>query len=45
MKRRAGAGLLRISVSRPVRGAWIETSIAFHRSSMTPVAPRAGRVD
>ena len=32
-------------MSRPVRGAWIETSLAASASRSRAVAPRAGRVD
>ena len=32
-------------VSRPARGAWIETSAALATGATSGVAPRAGRVD
>jgi len=32
-------------LSRPARGAWIETGKTNNERDMTHVAPRAGRVD
>ena len=44
--KRLGAELLaRLRVSRPARGAWIETYSASDSDTPTQVAPRTGRVD
>ena len=45
LKHPAPFGLNRDLVSRPARGAWIETSIIALTDVTSRVAPREGRVD
>jgi len=45
LKQKDGACVDACPVSRPARGAWIETSEEVKIPYISPVAPRAGRVD
>ena len=45
MKRRMEAKAQAIALSRPARGAWIETLAYIFHEGQVHVAPRAGRVD
>ena len=45
LKHHAGGSGLGSCMSRPARGAWIETTTVGHCCLSSQVAPRSGRVD
>ena len=45
LKRSKHSKTYKMLMSRPARGAWIETLTRWRRTSKTAVAPRTGRVD